>query len=268
MRKAPGTAALRAQRRATLRRLAQLPDPAWDAPCLPGWRIRDVVAHLVAVDEASVKGRIFPALRADGRDGFERWNDASIARWADRSPGDLREGLARWGGRLATMVRLTPSAVAQVPFRAWFGRQPLLFLVYRRVLDEWVHECDIAWASCAEGSREPAPAEPGVADVLAAAVLYPLPHLSLPRVDRATGVVRLVVETGNQARRTWGVDFARRQYGPRVTVRPDAVVRVDAGTLALVAEGRWSPADVRERLNVEGDADAARSLLEALAPIN
>lgn len=266
MRKAPATAALRAQRRATLRRLSQLPDPGWDAPCLPGWRIRDVVAHLVAVDEASVKGRILPALRADGRDAFERWNDASITGWADRSPEELCDALERWGDRLFTLAHRMPSAAAQVPFRAWFGRLPLLFLVYRRVLDEWVHECDIAWASCPDGSREPASAEPGVPDVLAAAVLYPLPHLALPRMERATGVVRLVVETGNERRRTWGVDFARRQYGPRVTARPDAVVRVDAGTLALLAEGRWSLADLGQRLTVEGDDGAARDLLHALAP--
>lgn len=265
MRKAPATAALRAQRAATLRRLSQLPEAMWDRPCVPGWRVRDVVAHLVAVDEAAVTGRIFPALRADDRCAFERWNDASIARWADQSPQQLREALERWGDRWSTIVGRMPSAAGQVPFRAWFGRQPLLFLVYRRVLDEWVHECDIAWATGPEATGRPAPPEPGVADVLAAAALYPLPHLALPKVARTNGVVHLVVETGPDSRRTWGVDFARRQYGSRVTARPDAVVRIGAPTLALLTEGRWSVPDLRGRVTMEGDEEMAGDLLDVLA---
>lgn len=265
MRKAPAPAALAAQRAATLRRLSQLSDAAWDEPCLPGWRVRDVVAHLVAVDEAALTGRLLPAMRVGDRDAFERWNDASIARWADKSPQELRDALERWGNRLGTLVRRTPSAAAQVPFRSWFGRQPLLFLVYRRVLDEWVHECDIAWASCPEAAGGPVPPEPGVAAVLAAAALAPLPHVALPKATRTNGVVRLVVETGQESRRTWGVDFARRQYGSRVTARPDAVVRLGAPTLALLTEGRWSVADLPGRVTVEGDEEMAGDLLDVLA---
>lgn len=265
MRKGPATAALRAQRSATLRRLSHLPDAAWDEPCLPGWRVRDVVAHLVAVDEAALTGRILPAMRAGDRSAFERWNDGSIGRWADRSPQELREALERWGGRLHTLVRRTPAAAAQIPFRSWFGRLPLLFLAYRRVLDEWVHECDIAWATCPEAARGPVPPEQEVADVLAAAALHPLPHLVLPKAERASGVVRLVVETGDDARRTWGVDFARRQYGSRVAARPDAVLRIGAPTLALLTEGRWSVTDLGGRVTLEGDEEMAGDLLRLLA---
>lgn len=264
MRKATATAALRAQRAATLRRLSHLPDAMWDEPCVPGWRVRDVVAHLVAVDEAAVTGRIFRALRAQDRCAFERWNDAGIARWADRSPQELRDALERWGDRWGTIVGRMPSAAGHVPLRAWFGRQPLLFLVYRRVLDEWVHECDIAWATTPD-ARGAVSSEPGVADVLAAAALYPLPHLVLPKVERTNGVVRLVVETGADSRRTWGLDFARRQYGSRVTARPDAVVRMGAPTLALLTEGRWSVADLDGRVTVEGDEEIASDLLDVLA---
>ncbi|MEX0657775.1 MAG: maleylpyruvate isomerase N-terminal domain-containing protein [Egibacteraceae bacterium] len=266
MRKASVVAALRSQRAATLTRLAALPDHSWDATCLPGWRVRDVAAHLVAMDEASVTGRLIPAVRgARDRQEFERWNDVGLASWSERSPFELLDALERWGERLARLAGRLPSAALRVPVSGWYGRQPLLFLLYRRVLDEWVHECDVAWMA---GSRaEPAAAGSEVSDVLAAAVLSTLPHLGLPRTPRTSGVARLVVHVGEDHWQTWGVDFARRQYGARVTARPDVVVRTDACTLALLMEDRWSWSRVpRDRLSMDGDELVASDLLDAIAP--
>lgn len=266
MRKTPVVAALQSQRAATLLRLAALPDHAWGSPCLPGWRVRDVAAHLIAGDEASATGRLLPAVRAaQDRRQFERWNDVSLARWSEHSPAELLDALERWGERLVRLVVRLPSAALQLPISGWHGRQPLLFLLYRRVLDEWVHECDVAWV---DGDRgEPAPPRPEVPDVLAVGVLSALPHLALPRTPRTSGVARLVVHVGDQRWRTWGVDFARRQYGTRVTARPDVVVRTDACTLALLTEDRWSWGQVQpDRLTMDGDEQVAADLLDALAP--
>lgn len=268
MRKTPVVAALRTQRAATLGRLATLSDAGWELACLPGWRVRDVAAHLLAVDEASLTGRLHKAVSAarDRRE-FESWNEVSLAPWSDWAPGELIDALERCGDRLARFVARTPSALLQMPLRGWYGRQPLLFLHYRRVLDEWVHECDIAWADGSRTAGDPVIPPPEVPDVLAAAVLSSLPHLGLSRGTRTSGVVRLVVETGEDARRTWSVDFARRQYGSRITARPDAVVRTDACTLALVAEGRVSwEGPGRGRFAVEGDDATAMALLDVVAP--
>lgn len=268
MRKTPVVAALRSQRAATLHRLVELPDHRWEAQCVPGWRVRDLVAHLVAVDEASVTGRLYQAVRgaADRRE-FERWNDLALTRWSDRSPAELLDALERWGDRLARLAARMPSPVLQLPFRGWHGRQPLLYLLYRRVLDEWVHECDVAWSADPAAGREPVAPPPEVPDVLAAAVLATIPHLSLARVARSSGVVRMVVDTGGDQWRTWSVDFARRQYGTRVTARPDSVVRTDACTLALLAENRWADTGLPAgRVTIEGDEEIAGDLLDVVAP--
>lgn len=266
MRKTPVVAALRSQRRATLTRLARLPDRGWDDLCMPGWRVRDVAAHLVALDEAAVTGRLVQAMRGAGdRVELDHWNDVELAQWAHRSPSELLDALEQAGRRLARLAGRLPSAALQVPFRSRYGRQPVLFVLYRRVLEEWVHECDVAWATGSSDDREPAPAADGVPDVLAAAVLAGLPHLALPRSARTSGVVRLVVNTGEEQWRTWSVDFARRQYGSRVAARPDAVVRTDALTLALIAEARWSWSEQpRDRISVEGDEEIAAALLEVV----
>lgn len=268
MRKASAVAALRAQRTATLGTLSALPDDRWDAPCLPRWRVRDVVAHLVSLDEAAVTGRLLsPLRRATDRGEWEHWNDIGVARWRDRPPPELRAALARWGARLAGVVNRLPAAAGRVPFRSWLGRHPLLLLVYRRVLDEWVHQQDlerIVRPGMVVGLDD---VPPGVPDVIALAVLQPMPQLALPRVTRTAGVARLVVDTGGDHRRTWAVDFARRQYGARVTTPADAVIRLDAMTLALIAEGRdpWRALPA-ERLLVEGDDAVAADLLDALPP--
>jgi hypothetical protein len=283
MRKRPVLAACRAQRTATIVRLAGLEPADWDRPCLPSWRVRDVAAHLVAIDEGAVTGRLLPVLaRAPDRAAIERWNEASIARYAALTPGDLLGALSAWGQRLQRVGRVLPSLLLQTPVRGPFGRLPLVYLLYRRVVDEWVHECDVAAVSAPQPvPLVPAEPAPVVGDALTAAVLVALPRLALPAIPLARGVVRLTVdaqappdggppgETPRQgvARHVWGIDFARRHFGPRVTTPPDALVRTTAGVLTLMAEDRLRWADVRDELLViEGDEALAAAVLDALPP--
>jgi uncharacterized protein (TIGR03083 family) len=284
MRKTPVLAAMTAQRAATISRLAVLGGAEWERICLPPWTVHDVVAHLVSIDEAAVSGRLLPVLlRAPDRRAIERWNDATVLAYRDRTPGELIAALARWGRRLQRLTRLVPTVLGQARVRGPFGRQPLMYLLYRRVLDEWVHEHDVAAATGAPGEADAAllPALPRqvVGEALSSAVLASLPQLVLPAVDRSVGVLRLTVDRapfradgtpadgGVAVHRMWGVDFARRQYGARVLTRPDVEVRTSAPILALLAEGR---ADWRQLpstlLAVEGDADLAAAFLDAVPP--
>lgn len=267
MRKTEAVAALRAQRRATLEQLAALDDRAWAAPCLGSWRVHDVVAHLVSIDNAALTGRLLPLLRnAQGRADVERWNDEAVGRVASTDPAALLAELERLGGRLAGLADRIPALAWQTPVRTVFGRLPLAFLPARRVFDEWVHGVDIARAT-----ERAAPNEVPCPGVLASAVLDALPALSLPRLGAAAGVVRLVVgtatepdETEHAPRRTWSIDLARRQYGPRVTAPPDATVRLHAAALALLVEGR--PVDGYGTVEIEGDGDLAGAVLAGLPP--
>jgi uncharacterized protein (TIGR03083 family) len=287
MRKTPVLAAMTAQRAATISRLAVLGGAEWERTCLPPWTVHDVVAHLVSIDEAAVSGRLLPVLlRAPDRPAIERWNDVAVLAYRDRTPGELIAALARWGRRLQRLTRLVPTVLGQARVSGPFGRQPLMYLLYRRVLDEWVHEHDIAAATATgapggDADAEVLPALPRqvVGEALSSAVLASLPQLVLPAVDRSVGVLRLTVDRapfradgtpadgGVAVHRMWGVDFARRQYGPRVLTRPDVEVRTSAPVLALLAEGRsdWRrlPGTL---LTVEGDTDLAAAFLDAVAP--
>ena len=96
-------------------------------PACPGWRVRDVVAHLTAVGEDVLEGRL------TGPPSDEQ-TAAQVARFRDRP---LSEVLARWR-------ELTPQ----------FGEAIDAFGVWPAVLDVVTHEHDIRGAIGAPGARE------------------------------------------------------------------------------------------------------------------
>ena len=272
MKKAGGLEAMRAQRERTRALLTELSPDDWDLPCLPGWAVRDVVAHLVASDQASVTGAIVrPLFGTSDRSVIERWNDRAVLRWRERPPEELIEARMRWGARAERFGRLVPGALSRMPVGTPYGRQSLAFLLYLRVWDEWVHEQDIHWALGAPRDDVPAPPPLYIAQAVADMTLAVLPRKRLPEVGRSVGVVRLVVDPsppdGAVTARpvVWGVDFARRQYGARVTAKPDAEIRVHAAALALLLASRvdWRRLDATW-LTVEGDREAAAALLDGV----
>ena len=96
-------------------------------PACPGWRVRDVVGHMVAVGEDVLEGRL------TGPPTDEQ-AAAQVARFADRP---LAEVLARWR-------ELAPQ----------FGEAIDAFTVWPAVLDVATHEHDIRGAVGAPGARE------------------------------------------------------------------------------------------------------------------
>ena len=95
-------------------------------PACPGWRVRDVVGHMVAVGEDVLEGRL------TGPPTDEQ-TAAQVARFADRP---LAEVLARWR-------ELAPQ----------FGEAIDAFGVWPAVLDVATHEHDIRGAPSARRAR-------------------------------------------------------------------------------------------------------------------
>lgn len=275
MRTALLATAIRTQRAETvaiLDRVAAAGDAATDAA-------RQLAAHLLAGDAALARGRVGTLLRIPPEPGpLIGVNPVATARWQDEDLRRLRRLLERSGERLARRVRLAAS-LGRVPLRGAAGRWSLRGLVAWRVLDEWVRAGDLVRGVGAGDADDAPPVDAVRGRVLADVVLGTFPRRVLPRLPRAAGAVRLVVELATPVaeevglalgpRRTWGIDYARRQYGPRVTAAPDAVVRVTAPALVLVAAGRvaWRRLP-EEALRIDGDAAAAADVLDAVAPVS
>lgn len=269
------------QRESLLRQVAVLSDEQWDWICPaadppagvvrldePRRTVREVVAHLLLVDDMVLGGGALSAwagLRRLEHPGA--WDPRRVGPLAALPVTELVTLLARRGERFGRLVSGAPKPVRRLPVAGPFGRQPLAGLLARRVLHEWLHEQDIAGA----GGDAPEPAmSPSVAAVATEALLRLLPPAVLPRTELHSGVIRLVVKVaaegpGRGAQQSiWGLDFARRQYGPRVLAPADATIRVDAPVLAMVANGRGERLGRGNCVAVEGDRDVAATFLAAL----
>ena len=278
MRKDTFVAAVYDQRAALLRRVATLADADWDAVCpapappadvvrldTPRRTVREVIAHLLVVDDLVLRGGAVRSLRRLEHPGG--WDLRRVGPLARQSPTDLVTMLARRGERFGRLVSNAPAAAHRVPVPGPFGRLPLGSLIGRRVLHEWLHEQDIAAAT---GAHLSLPSSAAVGRVLAETVLAMLPAEALPCIDADQGVVRIIADAtgtdsaGNAERVVWGIDFARRQYGPRVLRPADATIRVEAAALALMAHGRGERLGSQPCVQVEGDDGLARCVLDAL----
>lgn len=249
MSKAAVLAGLDAQRVTTLERLRALPEEAWAAPTARGLAVGEAAAWIAAVDTALAAAR-FDAL------GRLRPEEAAVG-----SADEVMARLDRAGARLRRRARALPAPLWRTRVDSGDGlRRPLVGLLRLRVLREWVTVSDPAF-----GPEELPPA--AVGRVLVPAALERLPLEVLPHMALRVGVLRLVVVAvpGAPLERSWGIDFARKHYGPRVNAAPDATVRISASALAHLLEGAvgWSAVSDRD-LQVEGDRDLAIACLAAM----
>ena len=104
MNKAAILRAIRGERRRTLALLQGLDASAFETPTeLPGWRVREVVAHLITTDRASVLGTILPAAFG-GVERLEAWNERHVPKLSGRPVPELLLRLDRWGRRFARLA--------------------------------------------------------------------------------------------------------------------------------------------------------------------
>jgi len=239
----------------------------WDQPTdLPGWRVRDVYAHIVGT-ESMLLGRPSPdvELPADAehvRNDIGRANELWVTEYRKRSGAELLGDLAA----VVTERRAVLSGMDQDAFDAesWtpagtdtFGR-----FMRIRVFDQWFHEQDV---------RE-AIGRPGHLDGLA-------PQVSLDEIAAVMGYV-----VGKQAGFPEGTSVRFNLKGPlshaldiMVTDRarvvdqlagePTVTVTLPGATFCRLVGGRrrWDHPFLRRAVVIEGDDELAEHLLENLA---
>ena len=134
---------VRGERSRTTAFLRTLEPEQWNTPtALPGWRIREVAAHLISLDVSALNGSILPqALSSMER--LERWNDRQVGKRAGRSPTELILALERWGPRFLRLARAIPQGMYRVRVPTIWGRAPAGLLIWSRAYDEWVHRQDM-----------------------------------------------------------------------------------------------------------------------------
>jgi uncharacterized protein (TIGR03083 family) len=250
--------AIRDERTRTLAFLRGLEPEQFDTPtALPGWRLREVIAHLVTTDKASVLGANLVTVLGS-MERLERWNDRQVPKWADRPVPDLLMGLDRWGRGMRRLAQTMPVALYRLRVPTIFGRAPLGLLIWSRVYDEWVHRQDMRRAL---GLADQEVDLESPAEFLLTAIMSAV----LPKVEGRSGDVTVSLE--GTAVPEWHYDVAARTGGPAEGSR-QAAVRVSgpAPTLVMAAAGRESFQSLQGEgvLKVEGDQDLAGRFLANL----
>lgn len=245
-----------AERRRTIAFLSELPAERWDTPtALPRWRIREVVAHLITTDRASLTGSILlPVLRSF--DSIEAWNDRQVMKWADRPVRDLLLGLDRWGRRFLVLARAVPEPLLRMRTPTMFGKGRAELLLWSRVFDEWVHRQDMRRALGLPD--EDVDVELAAEFLLTAAVSSTLPNVE------GDGTVGIALE--GVALPEWTYDLLTGSAVPRPRAFPGARIRMPGPAFVMATAGRDRFTDLEARgvLTVEGDEDLAQRFLSKL----
>ncbi len=248
---------VRNERHRTLRFLQEQPPEAFDAPATPGWRVREVVAHLITLDRAAVTGPMIPLVLGTGLERLERWNDAAVRRWAEQPVPAMLLGLDRWGRRFARMMELLPRRLYRVTFPTVWGKVPLEYAVWIRAYDEFVHRQDIRRALGLEDDRVDATQ---VAEFL----LWALPANAMPGAANAAGAGMVGVNVAGEPLPEWVYDLRTGAAGPRADADAvDATITVPATPFVMAAATRDSFETLESSgvLTISGDADLARTFL-------
>ncbi|MDP8955793.1 MAG: maleylpyruvate isomerase family mycothiol-dependent enzyme [Actinomycetota bacterium] len=255
--------AVRSERRATLSVLRGLDPTAFDTPtALPGWRVREVVAHLISTDRAAVTGAILPAiLLAKNTDKVESWNERQVPKWANRPAPDLLMALDRWGRRFLRLAGALPAAAYRPRLPSPWGRGPLGIYIWVRAYDEWIHRQDIR-----RGLGMP----DDDVDVEAASefLLTAIGLQTIHQLDGGPG--RLVVELEGVALPEWHFDLATKQFGPdgAAAASGQATTRIVAPApsflMAAAGRDRFDDLTGNGSVRVDGDEELAARFLSKL----
>jgi uncharacterized protein (TIGR03083 family) len=254
---------VRHERHRTISMLRELAPASFDTPtALPGWRVREVVGHLVSTDRAAVTGTILPQVFGS-MEKLEAWNDRQARKWSGRPVPELLVALDRWGLRFARLAGALPGALYGVRLPSMLGRGPLGLLIWVRAYDEWVHRQDIRRAL---GEADEDTDLASVTEFLLSAVgvdtVARLRNEAGPDATKGRVVLSL---TGTPVQE-WGFDLASAMSGPDLAAGADARVEAPAPAFIMAAAGRdpFSELEGRGVLAIEGDADLARRFLARL----
>jgi uncharacterized protein (TIGR03083 family) len=246
------------ERDRTLTFLRGLEPQQFDTPtALPGWRLREVIAHLVTTDKASVLGANLVTVLGS-MERLERWNDRQVPKWADRPVPDLLLGLDRWGRGMRRLAQAMPAALYRLRVPTIFGRAPLGLLIWSRVYDEWIHRQDMRRAL---GLTDQEVDLESPAEFLLTAIVFAV----LPKVEGSSGDI--IVSLEGTPVTEWRYDVVARTGAPAEgSGQADARLSGPAPKLVMAAAGRESFQSLRSEgvLKVEGDQDLAAGFLANL----
>ncbi|MDH6580149.1 maleylpyruvate isomerase family mycothiol-dependent enzyme [Kitasatospora sp. MAP5-34] len=246
--------------------VAALPTDAWNRPTeCPGWSVRDVVAHVIAV-ESELLGdpRPIHSLPRDLRHitgDFARYMELPVDKrrchTAPEMTGELDYTVIR-RSRALRNAKNEPDDVVRFPAGPASYELSYAELLRRRVFDVWVHEQDLRRAVGVPGNLD----SPG-AVVTRDFLLLGLPKVVGKLAGTPVGSTVAFDVTGPlEFLRTVRVDAdGQASVDERVSLAPDVQFTLGWETYLRLACGRGRPGPVK----IEGDEELAARILANFA---
>lgn len=255
-------AALTEQFAAVRTLLGGLGEAQWQVPtALPGWRVHDVVAHVIGT-ESMLLGRQVPEAPAEVtgaahvRGDIARLNERWIHAMAQATPAQmLADYDAVIGARLAALAETDQAGFDAESFTP-IGPDSYGRFMRIRLFDVWLHEMDLRDALTL-------PAGPGGEGgdrgrLAFTEIEQALPMLLARRAQAPSGMLAALHLTGDLPTEVF---IAVNGRGERVAAperAPDLEMEMDSSLCVRLAGGRVAPADVRDRITVRAASEDAR----------
>ncbi|WP_329566143.1 maleylpyruvate isomerase family mycothiol-dependent enzyme [Kitasatospora sp. NBC_01266] len=247
--------------------LAALPADSWNRPTeCPGWSVRDVVSHVIAV-ESELLGdpRPIHSLPSDLRhikDEVSRYLELPVDKrrchTAPEMTSELEYVIIRRSRALRT-AGTGPEDLVRFPAGPGAYELPYQLLLQLRVLDVWVHEQDLRRALLLPGNLD-SPAAQITRDLL----LRGLPKIVAKQAGAPAGSVVVFDVTGplEFLRRVRVDENGRGELDSQISLGPDVQFTLDWETWLRLACGRVRPdALPGGALRIEGDQELAQRVL-------
>jgi uncharacterized protein (TIGR03083 family) len=245
--------------------VAELTPEQWTTPtCLPGWDVRDQVAHVIGTEQM-LAGEPTPDLPPDAptdhlRNDIAKVNEAFVATLrslpVDQLLATFDDVTARRTEALRSMSPEEFDAPSWTPAgQATYGR-----FMQIRVFDCWMHEQDIRAALDVPGHTQGAPAEVAL-DEVALAVGY----LVGKKAAAPDGSLVTIHLTGPIVRSFHVLVEGRAGMVDEPPRPSDATISLPSALFMRLAGGRVDPESVVDQVRIEGDQALGRQVATHLA---
>jgi uncharacterized protein (TIGR03083 family) len=243
---------------------AGLDESQWKAPTeLPGWTVQDNLAHVIGT-ERMLQGlpgaERVDALGEHVRNPIGQFNEFEVEARRSRSGAEV---LAEWDELAALRLRTLrggDEAYFDQPMQTPTGPGTMADFLHIRVLDCWSHLEDMRRAVGA-----PSDYGCGAATHTIDRLARTLPIVVGKRAGTPEGGAVAIELTGPVARRfVLEVRDGRAQQVEHATSAPLATVRLDCEAFTVLALGRRSASELRDRIVIEGDRDLGQRVVDQL----
>jgi uncharacterized protein (TIGR03083 family) len=245
--------------------LTGLSPDQWTRPTgLPGWRVTDVVAHLIGT-EAMLAGENAPTTDVDVkalphvRNDVAAFNEQWVQALRDEPPAAMlarfREITARRGGLLEQM----PQSEFDAPSWTPAGQGTYARFMQIRIYDCWMHEQDIRDAIGAPGNEDGPVAEAALDEVARV-----LGYIVGKRAAAPDGATVLIDLTGPLQRQLAVAVNGRARLVAEPAGPPTATLHMPSPLFLRLCGGRTHEA-AHSGVDLDGDRTLAQRVLDNLA---